>query len=319
MQCGGRVEIIANDHWQGHRITPSWVAFTDEERLIGDSAKNEFHSNPTNTVFGAKRLIGRKIGVPNLQCNIEHWPFKRPTNLVYKINIVANLQENALLKHTPEEISVMIKETTEAYLGKKVMHAVITIPAYFNDASSGDLGGGTIDVSLLSIEDGVSWSWQLPVMPILYKKKTGTDVSTNLRALGQVHSTLLTCCGHHDRCNPRHRPSHNHNRPRQSPPTTATTPATPFHHAGPPLSRALPQHHDNTASPTMLRCNPGPATPLRLRMQALAAATTTLRHSKPLPPQHHDAAYHYLNTVRVLLITQAVINGDGDGFVTTTH
>ncbi|KAF5345831.1 hypothetical protein D9756_010900 [Leucocoprinus leucothites] len=71
---GGRVEIIAND--QGHRITPSWVSFTDEERLVGDAAKNAFHSNPTNTVFDAKRLIGRKTDDPELKRDIKHWPFK---------------------------------------------------------------------------------------------------------------------------------------------------------------------------------------------------------------------------------------------------
>ncbi|KAH9032166.1 hypothetical protein EDB85DRAFT_2145721 [Lactarius pseudohatsudake] len=97
-------------------------------------------------------------------------------------------REDQYRGETPEEISVMMKETAEAYLGKKVTHAVITVPAYFNDASSGDLGGGTFDVFLLSIEDGVSRSWQLSVIPILvYKKKTGTDVSTNLRALGKLN------------------------------------------------------------------------------------------------------------------------------------
>jgi endoplasmic reticulum chaperone BiP len=68
---GGRVEIIAND--QGHRITPSWVGFTDEERLIGDAAKNAFHSNPENTVFDAKRLIGRKMDDQDIQRDIKHW------------------------------------------------------------------------------------------------------------------------------------------------------------------------------------------------------------------------------------------------------
>jgi endoplasmic reticulum chaperone BiP len=68
---GGRVEIIAND--QGHRITPSWVGFTDDERLIGDAAKNAFHSNPENTVFDAKRLIGRKMDDQDIQRDIKHW------------------------------------------------------------------------------------------------------------------------------------------------------------------------------------------------------------------------------------------------------
>ena len=74
MQRGGRVEIIAND--QGHRITPSWVSFTDEERLVGDAAKNAYHSNPENTVFDAKRLIGRKVDDPEVKRDQAHWPFK---------------------------------------------------------------------------------------------------------------------------------------------------------------------------------------------------------------------------------------------------
>jgi heat shock protein 5 len=73
VQRGGRVEIIAND--QGHRITPSWVSFTDDERLVGDSAKNAFHSNPANTVFDAKRLIGRKMDEADLKKDMKHWPF----------------------------------------------------------------------------------------------------------------------------------------------------------------------------------------------------------------------------------------------------
>ena len=68
------MEIIAND--QGHRITPSWVSFTDEERLVGDAAKNAFHSNPENTVFDAKRLIGRKVDDPEVKRDMKHWPFK---------------------------------------------------------------------------------------------------------------------------------------------------------------------------------------------------------------------------------------------------
>jgi molecular chaperone DnaK (HSP70) len=73
VQRGGRVEIIAND--QGHQITPSWVSFTDDERLVGDFAKNAFHSNPTNTVFDAKCLIGHKMDEADLKKDMKHWPF----------------------------------------------------------------------------------------------------------------------------------------------------------------------------------------------------------------------------------------------------
>jgi len=197
VQKGGRVEIIAND--QGHRITPSYVAFTDDERLIGDSAKNQYASNPTRTIFDAKRLIGRRFNDKNVQSDIKHFPFKVINQDGKPVIQVKVKGENKLF--TPEEISGMIltkmKETAEAYLGKSVTHAVVTVPAYFNDAQRQatkdagtiagltvlriineptaaaiaygldradtgeknilvyDLGGGTFDVSLLSIEEGV--------------------------------------------------------------------------------------------------------------------------------------------------------------------
>ncbi|OBZ74374.1 glucose-regulated [Grifola frondosa] len=240
---GGRVEIIAND--QGHRITPSWVSFTDDERLVGDSAKNAFHSNPENTVFDAKRLIGRKIDDPEIKRDQKHWPFK-----VVKKNDKPAIQvkyRGESREFTPEEVSAMVltkmKETAEAYLGKTVTHAVVTVPAYFNDAQRQatkdagtiaglqvlriineptaaaiaygldkkggesqivvyDLGGGTFDVSLLSIDDGVfevlatagdthlgGEDFDNRVIEYfikLYKKKTGTDVTGNLRALGKL-------------------------------------------------------------------------------------------------------------------------------------
>ncbi|CAL1697968.1 unnamed protein product [Somion occarium] len=244
IQRGGRVEIIAND--QGHRITPSWVSFTDEERLVGDSAKNAFHSNPENTVFDAKRLIGRKFDDPEVQRDMKHWPFKvikRGDKPVIQIKHKGEQRE-----FTPEEISAMVlgkmKETAEAFLGKPVTHAVVTVPAYFNDAQRQatkdagtiaglqvlriineptaaaiaygldkkadgesqiivyDLGGGTFDVSLLSIDDGVfevlatagdthlgGEDFDNRVMDYLskqYKKKTGTDVGKNLKALGKL-------------------------------------------------------------------------------------------------------------------------------------
>ncbi|KAI0324919.1 heat shock protein 70 [Cubamyces sp. BRFM 1775] len=243
VQRGGRVEIIAND--QGHRITPSWVSFTDEERLVGDSAKNAFHSNPENTVFDAKRLIGRKFDDPEVQRDMKHWPFK----VVNKSGkpVVQVKYRGELRDFTPEEISAMVlgkmKETAEAYLGRQVSHAVVTVPAYFNDAQRQatkdagtiaglqvlriineptaaaiaygldkkggesqiivyDLGGGTFDVSLLSIDDGVfevlatagdthlgGEDFDNRVIDFLvkqYKKKTGTDVTSNLRALGKL-------------------------------------------------------------------------------------------------------------------------------------
>merc|ERR1711881_388834 len=130
----GKVEIIAND--QGNRTTPSYVAFTDSERLIGDAAKNQVAMNPSNTVFDAKRLIGRKFDDSAVQSDKKHWSFDvvseggKP-----KIQIEYKGEQKTFY---PEEISSMVlvkmKEIAEAYLGKKVANAVITVPAYFNDA-----------------------------------------------------------------------------------------------------------------------------------------------------------------------------------------
>ena len=130
----GQVEIIPND--QGNRTTPSYVAFTDTERLIGDAAKNQVAMNPTNTVFDAKRLIGRKYNDPTVAADCKHWPFAvintdgRP-----KIQ-VEYLRETKTFY--AEEISSMVltkmRETAEAYLGKTVTDVVITVPAYFNDS-----------------------------------------------------------------------------------------------------------------------------------------------------------------------------------------
>ncbi|CAK9438521.1 uncharacterized protein LODBEIA_P27450 [Lodderomyces beijingensis] len=192
-----RVEIIAND--QGNRTTPSFVAFTDTERLIGDAAKNQAAMNPSNTVFDAKRLIGRKFDDADVQNDIKHFPFK-VVDKGGKPNIQVEYKGETKV-FTPEEISSMIlvkmKETAEGYLGTKVTDAVVTVPAYFNDSQRQatkdagliaglnvmriineptaaaiaygldkkseseknvlifDLGGGTFDVSLLSIEDGI--------------------------------------------------------------------------------------------------------------------------------------------------------------------
>ena len=191
-----RCEIIAND--QGNRTTPSYVSFTSEERLIGDGAKNQASMNPENTVFDAKRLIGRKFDDPAVQSDIKNFPFTVISD-DNKPKIQATYKDE-LKTFQPEEISSMIltkmKEVAEAYIGETVTDAVITVPAYFNDSQrqatkdaghiSGlnvlriineptaaaiaygldkkeeeknvlifDLGGGTFDVSLLSIDDGI--------------------------------------------------------------------------------------------------------------------------------------------------------------------
>lgn len=192
-----RCEIIAND--QGNRTTPSYVAFNDTERLIGDGAKNQASMNPENTIFDAKRLIGRKFNDTFLQSDIKQLPYKVKDNGNNK-PIIEVSYKGEVKDFLPEEISSMVlvkmKETAEAYIGEKVTDAVITVPAYFNDEQrlstkdagkiAGlnvlriineptsaaiaygldnvkeekkiliyDLGGGTFDVSLLCIEDGI--------------------------------------------------------------------------------------------------------------------------------------------------------------------
>ncbi|XP_020844317.1 heat shock 70 kDa protein 1B-like [Phascolarctos cinereus] len=193
----GKVEIIAND--QGNRTTPSYVAFTDTERLIGDAAKNQVAMNPQNTVFDAKRLIGRKFSDQVVQSDMKHWPFQVVSEAGKpKVRVSYKGESKSFY---PEEISSMVltkmKETAEAYLGNPVSNAVITVPAYFNDSQrqatkdagviaglnvlriineptaaaiaygldrSGrgernvlifDLGGGTFDVSILTIDNGI--------------------------------------------------------------------------------------------------------------------------------------------------------------------
>ena len=128
-----KVEIIAND--QGNRTTPSYVAFTNE-RLIGDAAKNQVSMNASNTVFDAKRLIGRNFSDTSVQSDMKHWPFTVIENAGGKpiIQVLFNEEQKTF---TPEEISAMIltkmKEISEAYLGHEIDSAVITVPAYFND------------------------------------------------------------------------------------------------------------------------------------------------------------------------------------------
>ena len=127
----GRFEIIANG--QGNRTTPSWVAFVDGERLVGDAAKNQVNNNLENTVYDVKRLIGRKYDDPDVQAELPNLSYKVVNGKNNSPEIVIDGQN-----YTPEQISAMIltsmKETAEAFLGHKVTRAVITVPAYFNDA-----------------------------------------------------------------------------------------------------------------------------------------------------------------------------------------
>jgi len=131
----GRVEIIPND--QGNRTTPSYVAFTESERLIGDAAKNQIAMNPRNTIFDAKRLIGRKFSDSYVQKDMQIWPFKVVSAESDKPFVQAEFK-GEMKTFSPEQISSMVltkmKEIAEAYIGKKVTSAVITVPAYFNDS-----------------------------------------------------------------------------------------------------------------------------------------------------------------------------------------
>jgi len=239
-----KVEIITND--QGLNTTPSYVAFTDEERLIGDAAKNQTARNPTNTVFDAKRLIGRKFNEQSVQSDIKLWPFKVESGPDDKPTIVIQFKGETK-KFQAEQISSMVltkmKEIAESYLGKSVDSAVVTVPAYFNDSQRQatkdagtiaglnvmriineptaaaiaygldkkegeknilvfDLGGGTFDVSMLTIDGGVfevvstngdthlgGEDFDQRVMDYfmkLYKKKTGKDIRKNDRSVQKL-------------------------------------------------------------------------------------------------------------------------------------
>ena len=193
-----RVEIISNS--QGNRTTPSYVAFNDSERLIGDAAKNQASLNPINTVYDAKRLIGRKFSDPIVQADIKLWPFKVVDDGTDRPQIIVTYAGEDK-KFYAEEISAMVlshmKDIAESYLGHDIKDAVITVPAYFNDSARQatkdaaviaglnalriineptaaavaygldkrgageqnilifDLGGGTFDVTVLTVDDGI--------------------------------------------------------------------------------------------------------------------------------------------------------------------
>lgn len=238
----GQVEIIAND--QGNRITPSYVAFTAEERLIGDAAKNQAAMNPVNTIFDVKRLIGRKYSDTTVQRDRKLLPFKI-VNQGDKPMISVDIKGEEK-SFSPEQISAMIlgkmKKVAEDYLGKDVKNAVVTVPAYFNDAQRQatkdagtiaglnvmriineptaaaiayglnkkgeknilvfDLGGGTFDVTLLTIDDGVFEVLStngdthlggedfdqrvMDYMMKLFKRKYKKDLSGDKRALAKL-------------------------------------------------------------------------------------------------------------------------------------
>ena len=145
-----KVEIIANDN--GNRTTPSYVAFTDSERLIGDAAKNQASMNAVNTVFDAKRLIGRKIDDSVIQEDLKIWPFN-VTSDKDKKPLIEVSYKNETKTFNPEEISAMVlskmKETAEQYLGDNVTDAVVTVPAYFNDSQrQATKDAGTIGLNI---------------------------------------------------------------------------------------------------------------------------------------------------------------------------
>lgn len=131
-----RVDIISNA--QGNRTTPSYVAFNDSERLIGDAAKNQASLNPINTIYDAKRLIGRKFSDPIVQADMKLWPFKVVDDGTDRPQIIVTYAGEEK-KFYAEEISAMVlshmKEIADAYLGEEIKDAVITVPAYFNDSA----------------------------------------------------------------------------------------------------------------------------------------------------------------------------------------
>lgn len=241
----GTVEVIAND--QGNRTTPSYVAFTPTQRLIGESASNQAPMNPWNTIFGAKRLIGRRFDDVGVQMDLRHWPYT-VINENGKPKIIVEFKGEKKI-FAPEEISSMVlfrmKQIAEAYLGEQVNNAVITVPAYFNDsqrhatraagAIAGlnvlrmineptaaalaygldrnlkggrniliyDLGGGTFDVSILSIGEGSVYEVKatagntrlggedfdnrlVAYFAEDFRKRYGSDITKNIKALRRL-------------------------------------------------------------------------------------------------------------------------------------
>ena len=243
----GRVEIIPNEF--GNRITPSFVAFNDEERLVGESAKNQAAANPKRSIYVAKRLIGRKFDDKEVQRDLKWLPYD-VVSKAGKPYVSVEMPGAGLKTLSPEEISAMIltkmKETAENYLGQEVKHAVITVPAYFNDAQRQatkdagaiaglevlriinepsaaaiaygldqkeekniivfDLGGGTFDVSLLTIDDGVfevlatagdthlggeDFDQRVTDYFVkIFKKKNNVDIKKDSRALQKLKSEV---------------------------------------------------------------------------------------------------------------------------------
>ena len=245
------VEIIAND--QGNRTTPSYVAFTDTERLLGNAAKSQCNQNPTNTVFDAKRLIGRNYNEKDVQEDIKHYPYTVVPNKDGKPAIKV-MYKNEEKIFQPEEISSMVlikmKEIAESFIGTKVTDAVITVPAYFNDSQRQatkdagviaglnvlriineptaaaiaygldkkgqgekniliyDLGGGTFDVTVMTIEDGIfevkstagdthlgGEDFDRRLMEYFmqdFKRKHKKDISDNKRSLRRLQTACET-------------------------------------------------------------------------------------------------------------------------------
>jgi len=243
----GGVEIIPND--LGNRITPSWVAFTDTERLVGEAAKNQGTSNPERSIYVVKRLIGRNFKDAEVQRDAKYLPYE-VISKAGKPYVNVEMPGTGKKALSPEEVSAMVltkmKETAENYIGQEVKHAVITVPAYFNDAQRQatrdagaiagldvlriinepsaaaiaygldkkdeknilvfDLGGGTFDVSLLTIDNGVfevlatSGDTHLGGEDFdqrvtehfvkMFKKKHNVDIKSDIQALQKLKAEV---------------------------------------------------------------------------------------------------------------------------------